>query len=110
MKTSPPSTRQSNPDAGAVDTIVDDLTQQDVLPADQASEIAAEVESLIDSESQSSRWDEPVGELGHRASRAPLEDETKASELLVSKGLREAEEDLRDIEEEEDIEEEQEES
>ncbi len=95
-------------DSRAVETIVEDLAQQDVLPADVESSIAPDIDTLVDQESQSGRWDEPVGEFGHRANRTPLEDETKASELLVSKGLREAEEDLRDIEEEEDIEEEQE--
>lgn len=108
MKKTPPA--HPNADTRSVDTIVDDLNQQDVLPSDSASEIAADLGTLIDPEGQSVRWDEPVGELGHRATRTPLEDETKASEVLVSKGLREAEEELRDIEEEQEEEDEQEEN
>jgi hypothetical protein len=63
----------------------------------------------VDLESQSGPWNEPMGEPGHRASKVPLEDETSAAELLVGKGVNEAEEELRDLDEEEEMEEEQEE-
>ena len=89
---------------------MDDLSQQDVLPSGSGSDVIPEMETIVDPESQGSRWDEPMGEPGHRASRAPLEDETSAAELLVNQGVNEAEEELRDLDEEEEMEEENEES
>jgi len=91
-----------------VESMVDDLNQQDVLPADEGiSDLS--LNDTVDGElDQAGRWDDPVGDTGTRAKRAPLEDEVKASEVLVDQGLNEAEEDLRDLEEDEETEDEEE--
>ena len=89
---------------------MEDLGQQDVLPSGSASDVIPDMETIVDPESQGSHWDEPMGEPGHRASRVPLEDETNPVELLVNQGANEAEEELRDLDEEEEMEEEAEES
>ena len=91
-----------------MDSIVEDLNQQDVLPSDQEPTLDNDLETILDTESQASNWGEPVGELGHRAVRSPLEDEVKASEVLVSQGLTEADEELRELEEQEELEDEKE--
>jgi hypothetical protein len=107
MKTKQPSGHSQVP--SPVDSVVEDLSQQDVLPSGSASDAIPDMETIVDPESQGSRWDEPMGEPGHRASKVPLEDETSAAELLVSQGANEAEEELRDLDEEEEMEEEGEE-
>jgi hypothetical protein len=108
MKTKHPSGESQVP--SQVESVVEDLSQQDVLPSGSGSDVMAEMETLIDPESQAGSWDDPMGELGHRASRVPLEDEVNPVEELVSQGANEAEEELRDLDEEEEMEEEAEES
>jgi hypothetical protein len=107
MKTKHPS--EDTPVPQLVESVVEDLSQQDVLPSGDASDVIPEMETIVDLESQSGPWNEPMGEPGHRASKVPLEDETSAAELLVGKGVNEADEELRDLDEEEEMEEEQEE-
>lgn len=89
-----------------VESVVEDLSQQDVLPSGDASDVIPGMETIVDLEGQSGPWDEPMGEPGHRASRMPLEDEASAAELLVDKGISEADEELRDLDEAEEMEEE----
>ena len=88
---------------------MEDLSQQDVLPSGSGSDVMAEAEALIDPDSPAGSWDDPMGELGHRANRIPLEDEVNPEEELVDKGANEAEEELHDLDEEEEMEEEGEE-
>lgn len=107
MKTKRPS--EDTPVPLPVENVVEDLNQQDVLPSGTGADVIPEMETIVDPESQLSRWDEPMGEPGHRASRAPLEDEVNAVEELVQKGVSEADEELRDLDEEEEMEEENEE-
>jgi hypothetical protein len=107
MKTKRPS--EDTPVPLPVESVVEDLSQQDVLPSGNASDVIPDMETIVDPESQSGRWDEPMGEPGHRASRVPLEDEASAAEQLVDKGINEADEELRDLDEAEEMEEEGEE-
>lgn len=107
MKTKRPT--EDTPIPMPVENVVEDLNQQDVLPSGSGSDVIPEMETIVDPESQVSRWDEPMGEPGHRASRTPLEDEASAAELLVGHGVDEADEELRDLDEEEVMEEEGEE-
>lgn len=103
----------SNPKAESVtgaldsnDALVEDLLQQDVMPVDDGSITPGSANSLGDTLSQAGRWDDPVGDVGHRAPRQPPEDEVKISEKLVADGINEADEELRELEpEDEEIEE-----
>jgi hypothetical protein len=47
---------------------------------------------------QAGRWDDPVGGQPHHAVRKPLEDETKSAEILVQRGVAEAENELEEME------------
>jgi TATA-binding protein-associated factor Taf7 len=107
MKTKRPS--EDTPVSPTVESVVEDLSQQDVLPSGSSSDVMAESEALIDPDSTVGSWNDPMGELGHRANRVPLEDEVNPVEELVDKGINEADEELRDLDEEVEIEEEQEE-
>jgi hypothetical protein len=91
--------RPNNPDP-EVDKIVEDLSQQDVLPVDGGS--PATPDSIeMNAEDGAGRWSEPPGATGHRAARLPLEDETKAAEELVERGSNEAADELQELEEDE---------
>ncbi|TLD72234.1 hypothetical protein FEM03_02435 [Phragmitibacter flavus] len=90
--------------ADPVDEIVEDLTQQDVLPSVSGSLDEPE-EPIVGGIDETGRWDEPIGERGHRAHRNPLDDETNYAELLVNDGLDEADEELRDLDEDDEAEE-----
>ena len=98
---SSPDIESASDTSDEVDAIIDDLNQQNVLPLDEGGS-DLDLNDTVDGElDQAGSWDEPVGDTGTRAKRAPLEDEVKASELLVDQGLNEAEEDIRDLEEDE---------
>ena len=87
-----------------IDELVEDLSQQNVLPShngaalddDESGDDHHNIQGGLD---ETGRWDEPVGERGHRAARAPLEDEVAYAEKLVTGGLNEADEELRDLDE-----------
>lgn len=88
-------------DPEIVDQIVEDLGQQDVLPAGPDTDIMSPHDAEMIAEEQAGRWDEPVGAQGHQAKRMALEDETKSSEMLVQRGVTEAAEELRELDDEE---------
>ncbi len=80
-----------------VERIVEDLGQQDVLPPGDSPEFIESPDAVMDALDHLSRWDEPVGGSGRRAVPVPLENETNTAEALVTRGLDEADEELRDI-------------
>jgi|GEM_PF-4600656 len=87
-----------------IDELVEDLSQQNVLPSHNGAALDDEESddnnnTLQGGLDESGRWDEPVGERGHRAARVPLEDEVAYAEKLVTGGLNEADEELRDLDE-----------
>ena len=84
-------------DPDTVEEIVEDLAQQDVLPMNADPENAASPDEEMTAEEHAGRWDEPVGDQGHQAKRTALEDEAKASEVLVQRGVSEAEEELEEL-------------
>ena len=104
MKTHPD---QLSPESDRqIDSIVEDLAQQDVLPIDEGSPDASDPLSSLRTDEltsfgQAGSWDEPIGGEGQRARRIPLEDETKAADLLARRGVTEAADELNEIEEEE---------
>jgi hypothetical protein len=95
--------------ADSVEDIVEDLTQQDVLPSVTGSMEEPE-DAIAGGIDETGRWDEPIGERGHRAQRHALDDETSYAEKLVSDGLDEADEELRELDEDEEEKEEEEEN
>ena len=100
-----------NPDTGVdpTEAVVDDLNQQDVLPSSEGGEAILDAGEDDDTAlTQAGRWDDPASDLGHRASKQPLEDEIKASEDLVNMGVDEADEELRELDELDEEEEEKE--
>jgi hypothetical protein len=99
MKAPRPPQRETD----VVDEIVEDLSQQDVLPASAQTESMPSRDGDMVAEEQAGNWDEPAGGVGHQAPRTPLEDECKASEALVERGVTEAGEELRELEEEESL-------
>ena len=96
MKAPRPAPAQPYPEA-IVEEIVEDLGQQDVLPTGTGSEVMTSNDAEMVAEEQASRWDDPVGGQGHQAGRTPLEDETNPSEVLVQRGVNEAAEELREL-------------
>jgi len=89
--------RTEKPAPTNVEDIVEDLGQQDVLPAETDGEVMSSRDAELVAEEQTSRWDDPVGGQGHQAGRTPLDDETKAAEVLVQRGVNEAVEELREL-------------
>lgn len=90
------------------DSVVDDLAQQDVMPAGEGVIVPDDRETLTGAMTQAGHWDDLVVDLGHRVDKQPLEDEVMASEDLVQKGVDEADEELRELDEEDNEEEEEE--
>src|SRR5882757_7721209 len=92
----------------AADAVIEDLNQQDVLPSNEGDVIPDTGEPEDEALTQAGSWDNPASDLGHRASKQPLEDEIKATEDLVNMGVDEADEELRELDEDEIEEEEKE--
>jgi TATA-binding protein-associated factor Taf7 len=93
MKTKLSPERESD----VVDKIVEDLVQQDVLPFEGEGELGSEPGAEANAEDQVGSWTNSEAGKGHRAERTPLEDETKAAEVLVNRGVDEAEEELEEL-------------
>jgi hypothetical protein len=95
----------ASPDAPSptdvADSVIEDLNQQDVLPPDEGDVIPDMGEPEESDMPQAGSWDNPAADLGHRASKLPLEDEVKATEGLVNMGVDEADEELRELDEQE---------
>ena len=89
-----------------IENIVEDLSRQDVMPiGDEIAEESIDLDPVDAGDPaafrQAERWDEPVGGEGHRAARVPLEDENKAADVLVHRGVTEAADELSELEEDE---------
>jgi hypothetical protein len=97
MKTPRQDAPEAEPEPEAIEKIVEDLGQQDVLPPDSGGSTMMNDELEVVGE-QAGRWDDPVGGQPHQAMRKALEDETKSSEILVQRGVTEAENELDEIE------------
>jgi TATA-binding protein-associated factor Taf7 len=97
MKAKRPPQRETD----VVEKIVDDLAQQDVLPPETQSDVPDDVATVMNAEDQAGNWEDPAGGKGHQAARTPLEDESEAAEILVERGVSEAEAELEELDEEE---------
>ena|SRR5436190_23440971 len=97
MKTSQQTTGEAEADPDAIEEIVEDLEQQDVLPPDSGSDTVMNDDLDVVGE-QAGRWDDPVGGQPHHAGRTALEDEINPSEILVQQGVTEAEDELEEME------------
>lgn len=86
-------------EVGIVDEIVEDLTQQDVLPADEADALMSPEEAELTADELVASWGDPVGTSGHQASRVPLEDEANPAEVLVQRGATEAADEIEEMDE-----------
>lgn len=97
MNASSPTPSESQDPEEAADAIIDDLNQDEPLPPEESDVIAdtepPEPTELIREES----WSGLGADLGHRASKTPLEDDFTANEELVEAGLDEADDELRDL-------------
>jgi hypothetical protein len=91
-----------------IDQVVEDLAQQDVMPAGAGDDAMPDAEADMGFE-QAESWNEAVGGQPHQAKRSKLEDETSASELLVQRGVTEAADELGELDAEESRQEAQEE-
>jgi hypothetical protein len=98
MKTPQQQAREAEAGPEAIEEIVEDLGQQDVLPPDTGAGTVMNDELEVTGE-QAGRWDDPVGGQPHHAGRKALEDETKSSEILVQRGVAEAADELEEMEE-----------
>jgi hypothetical protein len=96
MKTPKQQVREAQAEPEAIEEIVEDLGQQDVLPPDTGAGAVMNDELEVTGE-QAGRWDDPVGGQPHHAARKALEDETKSSEILVQRGVTEAADELEDM-------------
>lgn len=85
-----------------VESLVEDLSQQDYMPSGGETILEEYPEVSQNALLMGHSWDEAGVENGDRIARVPLEDEIKCTELLVKDGLDEADEELRDLEEEDD--------
>ncbi len=81
-----------------IEELVEDLTQQDVLPSELGT-VAAPDDLLSGGLDETGRWDEPIASHGVRADRIPLEDEDNLYVALVTEGVEEADEELRELDE-----------
>lgn len=82
------------------DAIIDDLNQDEPLPQDE-SDVIPDTEEPEDLESsREESWSGLGADLGHRASKPPLEDEFAATQDLVNAGVEEADNELRELEDE----------
>lgn len=100
MKTPRQNVSEAEAEPGAIDEIVEDLEQQDVLPPDTGSDTVMNDDLELAGE-QAGRWDNPVGGQPHQAGRTALEDEINPSEILVQQGVTEAEDELEEMEDSE---------
>lgn len=82
-----------------VESIIEDLSQQDVMPSGETSSLEGIPDLSKSALLQSQGWDEAGADYGERTPRRPLEDETNISERLVNNGIAEADEELRELEE-----------
>ena len=114
-KTSPVVTKSTHPaddvadympEVDPVDSIVDDLAQQDTMPSGASEALEGYPEANITAHPGGPERDDAGVENGERVARVPLEDETQISDELVHDGLDEADEELRDLEDDEGEEEE----
>jgi hypothetical protein len=87
-----------------VESLVEDLNQQDFMPSGEETILEEYPEVSQNALLMGHSWDEAGVENGDRIARIPMEDEIKCTELLVKGGLDEADEELRELEEDEEIE------
>ncbi|WP_050028028.1 hypothetical protein [Verrucomicrobium sp. BvORR034] len=82
------------------DAIIDDLNTEDVLPPDE-SDVIPDTEELDDNDpTREESWSGLGADLGHRVGKPPLEDEFAATQDLVNAGVEEADDELRELEDE----------
>ncbi|WP_009963671.1 hypothetical protein [Verrucomicrobium spinosum] len=86
-----------------IERLVEDLAQQDIMPPEEETILEEYPEVSQNALLMGHAWDQAGVENGDRVARIPLEDEVKCSELLVKGGLDEADEELRELEEAEEI-------
>lgn len=84
----------------AADAIIDDLNTEDVLPPDESDVIPDTEEPEDNDPTREESWSGLGADLGHRASKPPLEDEFAATQDLVNAGVEEADDELRELEDE----------
>lgn len=97
MKANTPSPSDSQDPEEAADAIIDDLNQDEPLPPEE-SDVIADTEPPEPAElTREESWSGLGADLGHRVNRTPLEDEVAANEELVEAGLDEADDELREL-------------
>lgn len=95
----PDSPTAEDPNSTA-DAIIEELNTEDVLPAEESDVIPDTEEPEETASSQVQSWSGLGADLGHRVGRTPLEDEFAATQDLVNAGVEEADDELRELEEE----------
>lgn len=97
MNLNEPATSDAEDPNATADAIIEDLNTEDVLPADESDVIPDTEEPEEAGSSQVESWSGLGADLGHRVGRTPLEDEVTANQELVDAGLDEADEELREL-------------
>ena len=84
-----------------IEQIVEDLEQQDVLPALNGEPIAdqdqPQMVGVDEFSGNPESWNNAMGGRPHSAGRTALEDEVNSSELLVERGITEAVDELSEL-------------
>lgn len=100
MNSNQPAPSASEDPEITADAIIDDLNTEDVLPPDE-SDVIPDTEEHEDSDpTREESWSGLGADLGHRVGKPPLEDEFAATQDLVNAGVEEADDELRELEDE----------
>ena len=106
MTTNEPAPSAPGDTESTADAIIEDLNKEDILPPEESDVIPDTDVSEEGATSQKvESWSGIGADLGHRAGKTPLEDEFAATQDMVNAGLEEADDELRELDEEPDDEE-----
>lgn len=100
MNSNKPDPQVSEDPELAADAIIEDLNTEDVLPPDESDVIPDTEEPEDSNPSREESWSGLGADLGHRVGKPPLEDEFAATQDLVNAGVEEADDELRELEDE----------
>jgi hypothetical protein len=108
-QTGQPSQKRSetgSPPSAAARDAADEIEEPVMLTEDALGNIPLAPEIVDPKLAELTKWDESPDSSGHRVPPITPEDEAQDTELLVEEGLDEAEDELRDLDGEEDVEDE----
>ena len=112
MKSAIDATKQKTADANSASDATEetrrpmpqDFSERDALSEDALGNVPMAPELVSADLKDLTAWDEPVNDTGTRAPQFHLDDETESAEILVEEGLDEADEELREADEQRELE------